>query len=145
MKFFKVNKLSKRTFVGGLLAFGLGTSQLATQALASGYEPISGIDIIIRKDPSLEALKPLSFGQKEIGLTSMDSYDKLNRRIKELILAAQKRNDVDTKYIRGKKEVLSKKLFSKLQKGKGGTEIIRYAQAGCCKVTLTIKITFGKK
>ena len=66
---------TSRKFLLSILA---ATTALSSAAFAQGGDdPISGIDIIMKKDPSQEPIKPVSFGEEELKkLNSLKGMDR---------------------------------------------------------------------
>ena len=94
LKFFTSFSLAALTTVLSTLAFAQG-----------GDDPISGIDIIIRKDPSQEAIKPFSMTGEE--MKQLNAIKGVGRM--ELILkAAAKRTKTERGFIKSGMAVMGK-------------------------------------
>ena len=70
---FKFTAPSKTLASSLAIAVALSASAFAQ----GGNDPISGIDIIIKRDPGSQPIKPGEYGQEEIGLTYNAGMEKL--------------------------------------------------------------------
>lgn len=137
----------RHLFIATTLAVTTALSPLAFAQ--GGDDPMPGIDIIIKKDPSSRPIVPGRFGEKEIGLTYGAGTEKLNGRLNELVAQTLANNaDVlgkDARMDSRTRKLMmgaSKTLGAEIKDGSGGSSSFTYPAAdGRSKLTITFHVT----
>jgi hypothetical protein len=123
------------------------TTALSSAAFAQGgNDPISGIDIIIKKDPAKKLVSPGQFGAEQIGLTYDAGPEKLNIRLRELVGQTLRANGFDNNWRleADASTMLSKAsqdLSAQIADGDAGKTSFTYrAKDGRSKITVTLLV-----
>jgi len=105
----------KRIFSAAIIAATLMAAGTTTGFAQGGSDPIPGIDIIIKLDPSSQPIKPFS-----VGSSSMKRLNSLNGddRAAYLMSLIAKRIDADKDVVRDGTAALGKQICSKCEIGR---------------------------
>ncbi|MEM5472974.1 hypothetical protein WNZ14_14670 [Hoeflea sp. AS60] len=105
----------KRVFSAAIIATTLMAAGTTAGFAQGGSDPIVGIDIIIKKDPGSQPIKPFS-----VGKSSMTRLNSLNGddRAAYLMGLIAKRIDADKGVVRNGTAALRKKICSKCEIGR---------------------------
>ncbi|MEM5472973.1 hypothetical protein WNZ14_14665 [Hoeflea sp. AS60] len=105
----------KRIFSAAIIATTIVAAGTTTGFAQGGNDPISGIDIIVKLDPSSQPIKPFT-----VGKSSMNRLNSLNGddRAGYLMGLIAKRIDADKGVVRNGTAALRKRICSKCEIGR---------------------------
>jgi len=112
---------------------------ISTVYAQGGNDPIPGIDIIIKRDPTSKPIRDMHFGKDHAHkLAEMDTKE-ANHFLKELLVTSLEKSGQDPSPVKKMEFVLTEHEHAMLRKNGNLDKDIVY-RARCCKITITIKI-----